>query len=68
MKSEKFFKNGLLTANRDLLIKSLVNLLIATKLTPRFTDDQLIDLYCTTLELQALDDQVGTQPSFTLYS
>jgi hypothetical protein len=51
-KSDKFFKNGLLTENRQVLIRQIVHALIKQNLQPsKLTDDQLIEIYESTVEL-----------------
>ncbi len=59
-KSDTFFKNGLLNANRQVLIKAIVNALIKVKLQPsKLTDDQIIEIYETTHEMQEINEQVS---------
>lgn len=51
--SERVFKNGLLSANRELLIKALINKLMDCNMNPRsLKDDHIIDIYTETLEIK----------------
>lgn len=62
-KSEKYFKNGILTENRNIIIKALINSLIANKMNPKLTNDQIIEVYEQTLEVSDFNEQLAKKTS-----
>ena len=64
-KSDTFFKNGIKYANRQLLIKGIVNALIKQKLqASKITEEQIIEIYEGTLEMQEINETVRFLYSF----
>jgi hypothetical protein len=57
-KSEKYFKNGLATENREIIIKKIINMLIKNRLNPKFTDEQIIEVYCEAVEMKEIEEKV----------
>ena len=53
--AERYFKNGLLTENRGVLIKALVNALVTNKLSPKLSDDQIIEVFEQAIEMAELN-------------
>lgn len=62
-KSEKYFKNGILTENRNIIIKALINSLIANKMNPKLSNDQIIEVYEQTLEISDFNEQLAKKTS-----
>jgi hypothetical protein len=58
-KLEKYFKNGILTENRNIIIKALINSLIANKMNPKLSNDQIIEVYEQTREVSDFNEQLA---------
>lgn len=58
-KSERNFENGLKTENRAILIKGIINALIANKMSPKFTEEQIIEVYEQCSEMQDINIKLG---------
>jgi hypothetical protein len=58
-KLEKYYKNGILTENRNIIIKALINSLIANKMNPKLSNDQIIEVYEQTREVSDFNEQLA---------
>jgi alkyl sulfatase BDS1-like metallo-beta-lactamase superfamily hydrolase len=57
-KQERYFKNGLAIENREIIIKKIINVLIKNRLNYKFTDDQIIEVYCEAVEMREIEERV----------